>query len=66
MSFVPAFEIGVWNLWIFMAAWVVFHIVPLTWPIFRYDIKAMLKKFFASPSYTKTEKIINNFASVIS
>jgi protein-S-isoprenylcysteine O-methyltransferase Ste14 len=65
MSFIPAFEIGVWNVWIFMAAWVFFHVVPLDWPIFRYDIKAMFKKSTASPSYNKTEKIINNFGTVV-
>ena len=65
MSFVPAFEIGVWNLWIFMAAWLFFHMAPLDWPIFRYDIKAMFKKGSASPSFNKTEKIINNFGTVI-
>ena len=41
MSLIPAFEIGLWNTWIFMVAWVFFHMLPLTWPIFRYDIKAM-------------------------
>ena len=65
MSLIPAFEIGVWNIWIFMAAWLFFHIVPLTWPIFRYDIKAMFKKGAASPPYNKTEKIINNFGTVV-
>ena len=65
MSFIPAFEIGVWNVWIFMVAWLFFHIVPLTWPIFRYDIKAMFKKGAASPPYNKTEKIINNFGTVV-
>jgi len=65
MSFLPAFEIGVWNLWIFMVAWVFFHVVPFDWPIFRYNIKAMFKKGAASPSYNKTEKIINNFGTVV-
>jgi len=65
MSFIPAFEIGVWNVWIFMAAWVFFHIVPLDWPIFRYDIKAMFKKGTASPRYNKTEKIFNNSGTVV-
>ena len=65
MSFIPAFEIGVWNLWIFMVAWLFFHVVPLDWPIFRYDIKAMFKKGAASPPYNKPEKIINNFGTVI-
>jgi len=65
MSFIPAFEIGVWNLWIFMAAWVFFHVVPLDWPIFRYDIKALYKKSAASPPYNKTEKIINNLGMAL-
>jgi hypothetical protein len=41
MSLVPALEIGVWNTWIFMAAWVFFHMAPLDWPIFKSDIKAV-------------------------
>ena len=65
MSFIPASEIGICNTWIFMAAWVFFHVVPLTWPIFRYDIKAMFRKGGASPSYNKIEKIINNLGTVI-
>jgi protein-S-isoprenylcysteine O-methyltransferase Ste14 len=65
LSFLPAFEIGIWNLWIFMVAWVFFHVVPLDWPIFRYDIKAMFQKGVASPSYNKTEKIINNLGTVV-
>ena len=65
MSLIPAFEIGVWNLWIFMVAWVFFPMVPLDWPIFRYDIKAMFKKGAASPLYSKNEKIINNLGTVV-
>ena len=65
MSLVPAFEIGVWNAWIFMVAWVFSHMVPLTWPIFRYDIKVMFKKGGASPPYNKTEKITNNFGTAV-
>jgi protein-S-isoprenylcysteine O-methyltransferase Ste14 len=65
MPFIPAFEIGVWNVWIFMVAWVFFHLVPFDWPIFRYDIKAMYKKSTAPPSYNKTEKIINNFGTAV-
>jgi protein-S-isoprenylcysteine O-methyltransferase Ste14 len=65
MAFLPAFEIGVWNLWIFMAAWVFFHIVPLDWLIFRYDIKDMFKKGAASPPYNKTENIINYFGTAV-
>jgi protein-S-isoprenylcysteine O-methyltransferase Ste14 len=65
MSFIPAFEIGVWNVWIFMVAWVFFHVVPLDWPIFRYDIKALYKKSAASPPYNKTEKIISNLGMAV-
>jgi protein-S-isoprenylcysteine O-methyltransferase Ste14 len=65
MSFIPAFEIGIWNLWIFMVAWVFFHVVPLDWPIFRYDIKAMYRKGAASPRYSKSEKTINNLGTVV-
>jgi protein-S-isoprenylcysteine O-methyltransferase Ste14 len=66
MSLIPAFEIGVWNAWIFMLAWVFFHMLPLTWPIFRYDIKVMFKKAAgASPPYNKTEKIINNLGTLV-
>jgi protein-S-isoprenylcysteine O-methyltransferase Ste14 len=65
MSFLPAFEIGVWNTWIFMFAWVFFHVVPIDWPIFRYDIKSMYKKSGASIPYNKKEKIINNLEMAI-
>jgi protein-S-isoprenylcysteine O-methyltransferase Ste14 len=65
MSFIPAFEVGVWNLWIFMVAWVFFHVVPLDWPVFRYDIKAMFRKGAASPPYNKSEKAINNLGTVV-
>jgi hypothetical protein len=44
MSFIPASEIGVWNLWVFMVAWLIFHVLPFDWLVFRYDIKAMFKK----------------------
>ena len=65
MTLIPALEIGLWNLWIFMVAWVFFHVVPLDWPIFRYDVKAMFKKGAASPPYNKTEKIMNNFGTAV-
>jgi len=65
MTLIPALEIGLWNLWIFMVAWVFFHVVPLDWPIFRYDIKARFKKGAASPPYNKTEKIMNNFGTAV-
>jgi protein-S-isoprenylcysteine O-methyltransferase Ste14 len=65
MTFVPAFEIGVWNVWIFMVAWVFFHVVPLDWPIFRYDIKALYKKSVASPPYNKMQKTISIAGTVV-
>jgi protein-S-isoprenylcysteine O-methyltransferase Ste14 len=65
MTFIPPLEIGLWNLWIFMVAWVFFHVVPLDWPIFRYDVKAMFKKGAASPPYNKAEKIMNNFGTAV-
>jgi protein-S-isoprenylcysteine O-methyltransferase Ste14 len=65
MSFIPGFEIGIWNTWIFMVAWVFFHVVPLDWPIFRYDIKAIFRKGSALPPYNKNEKIINNLGTVV-
>ena len=65
MSLIPAFEIGVWNVWIFMVAWVFFHMAPLNWPIFRYDVKAAFKKGSASPPLNRTEKRINFFSMLI-
>jgi protein-S-isoprenylcysteine O-methyltransferase Ste14 len=65
MTLIPAFEIGIWNLWIFWVAWVFFHVVPLDWPIFRYDYKAQFKKSAAYPPPNKSEKIMNNFGTAI-
>ena len=65
MSLIPAFEIGVWNTWILMVTWVFFHMLPLDWPIFRYNIKAMMKKGSASPPYNRNEKILNNLGTII-
>ena len=65
MSFIPAFDIGIWNAWIFMLAWVFFHMLPITWPIFRYDIKLMFRKGGASPPYNKNEKVINNLGMLV-
>jgi protein-S-isoprenylcysteine O-methyltransferase Ste14 len=39
--------------------------VPLTWPIFRYDIKTMFRKAGASPPYNKNERIINNLVTIV-
>ena len=65
MSFIPALEIGAWNVWIFMVAWMFFHVVPIDWLIFRYDIKAMFKKGTASPTYNKNEKVFNNIGNIV-
>jgi len=64
MSFLPAFEIGVWNVWIFMVAWIFFHMAPLDWPFLRYDLKGKFKKGAATPPYNRTEKILNSFFTV--
>jgi len=65
MTLMPTLEIGIWNLWILWVAWVFFHVVPLDWPIFRYDYKAMFKKSAAYPPPNKSEKIMNNFGTAI-
>jgi len=65
MEFIPAFEIGIWNLWIFMFAWMFLHMVPIDWLIFRYDIKAKFQKGGATPPYNKNEKIVSNLNMVI-
>ena len=65
MSFIPPFEAGVLNVWIFMVAWVFFHMAPLDWPIFRYDIKARLRRGAASPAYTGPEKTVSILSTVV-
>ena len=65
MSFIPALQIGVWNVWTFMIAWVFFHMIPLTWPLFRYNLKAIFKKSGASVPYNKTEKIVGNLGTAV-
>ncbi len=63
MSLVPAFEIGVWNAWIFVLAWLFFHLVPLAELILRYkykNIEGIFKKSSFVP-LNKTEKKISNF-----
>ena len=64
MSLVPAFEIGIWNAWIFTAAFFVFSFLPfLLQLIVNKDAAAR------SPSTTvplnKTEKKVDICASVI-
>src|SRR4030042_1655836 len=65
MTLMPTLEIGIWNLWIFWVAWVFFHVMPLDWPIFRYDYKAQFQKSAAYPPPNKSEKIMNNFGTAI-
>ena len=65
MSLVPAFEIGVWNAWIFMLAWLFFHVAPIDWPILRYDLKGIYKKSSASIPYNKTERKIDILSNVL-
>ena len=65
MPLIPVFEIGIWNVWIFMVAWLFFHMAPLYWPIFRYDLKGSFKKASVSPPYNKTEKKINLFSMLL-
>jgi protein-S-isoprenylcysteine O-methyltransferase Ste14 len=65
MSFIPALEIGVWNIWIFMLVYFIFNAAPLNWVILRRDFKALSKKTSTIPSYGKREKI-TNFLSIFS
>ena len=57
MSLVPAFEIGVWNAWIFMLAFAIGHALP---PLLWTRISESLKKrtWPADIYLNKTEKII--------
>jgi protein-S-isoprenylcysteine O-methyltransferase Ste14 len=58
MSLMPAFEIGVWNVWIFVLAYLTFNAVPLNWVILRRDFKALFKKTSFDPKYGKYGKVI--------
>ena len=53
MSLVPAFEIGVWNAWIFVIAGLFIHIIP---PMLATQFNANLKKKF---SETPTDVYLN-------
>lgn len=65
MSLIPAFEIGVWNAWIFMLIWLFFNAADPNWLVRSRDFKALFKKSSAIPLYSKTEKIINISSIVI-
>ncbi len=58
MSLIPPFEIGVWNVWIFMVIWLFFNAADPNWLARRHDFKALFKKSSVIPSYTRTEKPI--------
>ena len=62
MSFIPPFEIGVWNAWIFMLVWVFFNAADPNWLVRRRNFKALFKKSSVIPPYTRTEKGINVFS----
>ena len=63
MSLVPAFEIGVWNAWIFVIAGLFLHMAP---PMLATQFNAHLKKKFSeAPSdvyRNKNERIVNTIS----
>ncbi len=55
MTLIPAFEIGVWNAWIFIVPWVFAYMgLTLILKSFRKDRKST---FWAFPSYTRLERM---------
>jgi protein-S-isoprenylcysteine O-methyltransferase Ste14 len=63
MSAIPAFEIGVWNAWIFIVPWLLLHFgLTLSLKSFIKDRKST---FWAFPSYTRLEKAYLLLWSVI-
>jgi protein-S-isoprenylcysteine O-methyltransferase Ste14 len=64
MSLVPAFEIGVWNAWVFT---LLFPLHPLIMMLIDKLVGTgdMFKKMGGSPAYNKTESIINIFCSYV-
>ena len=66
MRLIPAFEIGVWNTWIFMLVFLVFLFVPLDLPIAKYinkakyeNMKAIYRKSGAAVPLNKTERKVS-------
>ena len=59
MSLIPTFEIGIWNVWIFMLAWLFFNAAGPNWLVRRHNFKALFKKSSVISSLTKTEKMIS-------
>ena len=67
MSLVPAFEIGIWNAWIFALAGLFFHAVP---PLLAAQFNANMKKKFSEKApaniyLNKTEKRIDTVTIII-
>ena len=71
MSLVPAFEIGVWNAWIFMLAWLLFGLAPIVELILKVkyrdiNVKGIFRKMSASiPRNTTENKIIYFSVTII-
>lgn len=58
MSLVPAFEIGIWNAWMFVPAFCFFHgVAVVVWLLAGYDLKGVLKKASGYP-YNDVERRI--------
>ena len=58
MSLVPAFEIGIWNAWMFVPAFCFFHgVAVVVWLLVGYDLKSVLKKASGYP-YNDVERRI--------
>jgi protein-S-isoprenylcysteine O-methyltransferase Ste14 len=58
MSLVPAFEVGLWNAWIFILAFLFCHgIAILVWLLLNYDLKYVFKKA-SGDRYNKAERRI--------
>ena len=58
MSLIPAFEIGVWNAWIFMVAFVFFHMIQMPFMALfnRKAFDAMSQKAPQNPPYNPGER----------
>ena len=67
MSLIPAFELGLWNAWILMLVFIIFHLA--TYLLLKRIDKGYLKKRVeetpGNVPFTHSEKIIDKFSSVI-
>lgn len=60
MSLTPAFEIGLWNAWIFMLLYLLVTYAP------AYLInRQAAKRAFSAPPYNKTEKLVSQQLSYV-